>query len=233
MDMFTNNIQNSNNDLNNVPGMNIPEGYEQVSQEEFIKAILAEDNYDEITKALDTLMQKNKVMNDRRYPIITTGRVENIKEDGKIMVKMVGDDSETTESVGYINQTPFTVNQNDYVKVCKQTAGDNINSWIFGVNNINNKKDALVFVEGCLNYILTLQEEINLLKESIRELANSIIVTNISVGTGTTTTTTEVAKLNQSQKSSALNILARLNNISASVNKEKQELQTINRGKKK
>jgi len=176
MDMFTNNIQNSNNDSNNVQGMNIPEGYEQVSQEEFIKAILAEDNYDEITKALDTLMQKNKVMNDKRYPVITTGRVEHSVGNSNVVVKMIGDDSEPTERVGYTNQTPFVINQGDYVKVCKQTASDGVNSWIMGINNPLNNKTAFNFLEDCINYILICSYIVNITIRVIINSHNAIIV---------------------------------------------------------
>jgi len=225
MDMFTNNIQNSNNDSNNVQGMNIPEGYEQVSQEEFIKAILAEDNYDEITKALDTLMQKNKVMNDKRYPVITTGRVEHSVGNSNVVVKMIGDDSEPTERVGYTNQTPFVINQENYVKICKQTASDGVNSWIMGINNPLNNKTAFNFLEDCINYILILQNEITSLKNSIQEIANSFTQTEIKIGE----ITYKLATINASSLSYAQRNLSSLNNISEDANRTKENLEAINK----
>jgi hypothetical protein len=220
MDMFTN-----ENSLTNPNEITVPNGVQKVSRQELINALMEDDDDVNVLKeAFFNFIQKQRLSNDKRYPIITTGKVENINENGKIVVKMVGDDSEVTESVGYLNETPFTVNKNDYVKVCKQTAGDSVNSWIMGVNNLGNKKDAFVYIDDCFHYILQLQEQIDCLKQSIKTMSEIYVSKPNSDGTTTT-------QINGSKRNTALNWLKKVVSISDFVKNKKQELEIINRGK--
>ena len=225
MDMFINqnNINNSNNinEFNTNENNKVPNGYQQVSKEEFLEHLSKKNDGDNnLTEALRALVQRMQDSNDRRYPVITTGRVQGIHDDGKITVQMLGDDTDVTETVGYTNQTPYAINENDYVKVCKQTAGDKVNSWIMAVNQINNKKDAMVFIQDCLTCILILQQEINDLRNSIQSLSEAYQ----SNTDGTITIKTN--RINES-----LNILKNLDNVNNDVRIMQDELKKINQGK--
>lgn len=229
MDMYTNNQV----DNQNVSAM---EGYKEVTKDEFLKELFKEEDNTQITKALTDLLSTQKKLNDKKYPVISTGRVVSINNDGKINVQILGDDSEIVESVGYINQTPFVVNVNDYVKICKQTAGDKVNSWIMGVNNIANKEDAFVIINYCLDYILQLQEEIDDLGKSIKELSQSFESTaetqTITVGTSSTSVTVPIIKINSTKMNSSISRINTLNSVKKNIEKQKEKLSLINKGKK-
>ena len=219
MDMFTDeNVSTNTNDII------VPNGVQKVSKQELINALVEEDeDMNVFREALLNLLRKQRLSNDKRYPIITTGRVENINDNGKVVVKMVGDDSEVTESVGYLNETPFIVNKNDYVKVCKQTATDGVNSWIMGVNSLGNKKDAFIFIDNCLDYILQLQEQIDCLKKSIENMSQAYVTKTVN---NITTTQINGTKMNIS-----LDWLKKIVSIKEFVKTKKQEISKINRGK--
>lgn len=230
MDMYTNNIFQNNN-INNIDVTNnnsfnnvFPSGYQEVSQEDFLKAILKDEDSDKIAEEMLKLMHSNQQLNDKRYTSITTGIVQQINSDGKISVKMLGDDSDIIETVGYINQTPFTINQGDIVKVCKQTAGDKVNSWIIGVNNLNNKKDAFVLLEQCMNIIFSLQKQIIDLKNSITSLTEAY---NFSTNTDGETT----VSVNNAQINKALRLVEQTKNVNQDIKNIKTELEQINQGK--
>lgn len=232
MDMHT------NSQINNQDFTSTDNNYTEITKDEFFNILFQKEDGTKITKALVNLFNTYKELNDKRYPVITTGKVESINEDGKISVKMITDDSETVETIGYINQTPFTINVNDYVKICKQTAGDKVNAWIIGVNNISNKEDAFIFVDHCLNYILRLQEEIQLLGESIKELSQAYepIVETINVAISSDniiSINVPTIRINNTKMNSAISRINTLSSVNNDVNGQRKKLISINKGKKK
>lgn len=238
MDMSINGLQIKNVGNINIKGQkndfktnNVPDGYKEVSKEEFFKILSSGGNTENFTKALDLVVAKMEEKNDKKYPTITTGRVQSIKDDGKITVQMLGDESDATETVGYTNQTPFIVNQNDFVKVCKQTAGDKVNSWILGVNSINNKKDALVLLEKCFDCILMLQEEINDLKTSIQSLSDAYESTTDTITVDGTKISVPTIKIHGARINQTLQLLRNLKTVDNDVRIMKDELHKINQGK--
>lgn len=219
MDMITNNESNVNNEFQSLKN-NVPTGYKQLTKEEFLNRLSKKNNSNDLVEAFKLLVERMQASNDKRYPTITTGKVKGINDDGKLTVQMIGDDSDVTETVGYTNQTPYAINKDDYVKVCKQTAGDKINSWILAVNAPNTKKDAMIFIQECLEYILILQEEINDLKNSIQSLSGAYQSNNDG------TITIKTKNINN-----CLKFLKKTDSVSNGVRISQEELKKINQGK--
>lgn len=226
MDMNINTNNSPMGEVNNQK--NIPQGYKEVTKEQFLKYLSTEEKNDKLTESLMSFVNNLQKSNDKRYPIITTGQVKGIRKDGKVTVQMIGDDSDVSETMGYLNQTPYELNENDYVKVCKQTGADKVNSWILAVNNINNKKDAMVFIEDCLQLILKLQEEINDLKDSIKFLSESYISTSVSID-GISVPT---IKINGKKIDKSKSLLNQSSSVDNDVRIMQAELNKINQGKK-